>query len=97
MCEDNKWDEENKKIKKYKVVAATTTVVVVDVDGVAFRGVPVKRDHSKQDHILLVKIGKYIGFCVYRGSYLIWFPVVLMLLLLSSSTPREDHYLRGAI
>ena len=25
--------------------------------------------HSKEDQILLVKIGKYIGFCVYRRSY----------------------------
>ena len=27
---------------------------------------------SKWDQILLVKIGKYIGFCVYRSSYLLW-------------------------
>ena len=25
----------------------------------------------KQDQTLLVKIGKYIGFCVYSGSYLL--------------------------
>ena len=29
-----------------------------------------------KDQILLVKIGKYIGFCVYRRSYLLWFPVI---------------------
>ena len=34
--------------------------------------------HSKKDKILLVKIAKYIGFCVYRRSYLIWPPVVLL-------------------
>ena len=28
------------------------------------------------DQILLVKIGKYIGFCVYRRSYLLWSPVI---------------------
>ncbi len=27
--------------------------------------------HSKQDQILLVTIGKYIGFCVFRRSYLL--------------------------
>ena len=25
---------------------------------------------------MLVKIGKYIGFCVYRRSYLLWSPVI---------------------
>ena len=33
--------------------------------------------HSKLDPILLVKIGKYIGFCVYRRSYLLWSPVIM--------------------
>ena len=33
-------------------------------------------DHSKWDHMLVVKIAKYRGFCVYRGSYLIWSPVI---------------------
>ena len=28
-------------------------------------------DHSKQDQILLVKIGKYIGFCMDRRFYLL--------------------------
>ena len=27
----------------------------------------------------MVKIAKYIGFCVYRRSYLIWSPVILLL------------------
>ena len=36
-------------------------------------------DHSKQDEILLVKIAKYIGFRLYRRSYLIWSPVSLPL------------------
>ena len=26
---------------------------------------------------MLVKIGKYIGFCVYRRSYLLWSPVII--------------------
>ena len=26
--------------------------------------------------LLLVKIGNYIGFCVYRRSYLLWSPVI---------------------
>ena len=33
-------------------------------------------DHSKWNQILLVKIGKYVGFSVYRRSYLLWFPVI---------------------
>ena len=33
-------------------------------------------DRSKQDQIWSVKIGKYIGFRVYRGSYLLWPPVM---------------------
>ena len=28
--------------------------------------------------LLIVKIAKYIGFCVYRRSYLIWSPVILI-------------------
>ena len=35
--------------------------------------------HSNEDHILFVKIGKYIGFCVYPRSYLIWSPVMVSL------------------
>ena len=34
-------------------------------------------DHSKQDQILLVKKAEYIGFCVYRRSYLIWSRVLV--------------------
>ena len=30
---------------------------------------------SEQDQILLEKIGKYIGFCLYRRSYLLCSPV----------------------
>ena len=33
-------------------------------------------DHCKQDHILFVKIGTCIVFCVYRRSYLLWSPVI---------------------
>ena len=33
-------------------------------------------NHSKQDQKLLAKIGKYIGFRVYRRSCLPWFPVI---------------------
>ena len=36
-----------------------------------FPGGPITGDHSKYDQILLVKIAKYIDFCVYRGPYLI--------------------------
>ena len=32
----------------------------------------------------MVKIGKYIGFCVYRRSYLLWSPVVALLFWLKS-------------
>ena len=39
-------------------------------------GYSITGDHSKQDQILLVKIGKYIGFCLYRRSYLLWSPVI---------------------
>ena len=36
-------------------------------------------DHEKIDRILLVKIGKYTGFCVYhtRMSYFLWSPVIV--------------------
>ena len=34
-------------------------------------------DHSKQDQFLLVKIAKYVGFGVYRRSYLIGPPPVM--------------------
>ena len=27
--------------------------------------------------MLLVNTGKYLGFCAYRRSYLLWFPVIL--------------------
>ena len=33
---------------------------------------------SNLDQILLVKIATYIGFCVYRRSYLIWSPVIVV-------------------
>ena len=36
-------------------------------------------DHSKQDQMLLVKIAKYIGFCLYRRSYFLWSPVIVQL------------------
>ena len=35
-------------------------------------------NHSKYDQMLFVKIGKYIGFCVYRRSYLLWSPVIAL-------------------
>ena len=38
-------------------------------------------DHSKQDQISLVKVDECIGFRVYRRSYLLWSPVILLLLL----------------
>ena len=34
-------------------------------------------NHSKQDQMCSVKIGKYIGFWVYRRSYLLWSPVIV--------------------
>ena len=33
-------------------------------------------DHSKYDQKSLVKLSKYIGFCMYRRSYLLWSPVI---------------------
>ena len=35
-------------------------------------------EHSKSDQILLVKLGKYLGFWVYRRSYLLWFPAIVI-------------------
>ena len=51
---------------------------------------PITGDRSKNDPILLVVIAKYIGFCVYRGSY---FRCPLVILfpgtnLVSSSSPK---------
>ena len=34
-------------------------------------------DHSKYDQILFLKIGKYIGFCMCRRSYLMWSPAIV--------------------
>ena len=41
------------------------------------RGYCITGNHSKQDQTLLVKIAKYIGFCAYRRSYSIWFPLIV--------------------
>ena len=38
--------------------------------------IPITGGHSKYDQILSVKIAKYIGFCVYHRSYLLWSPVI---------------------
>ena len=48
--------------------------------------------------MLLVNIGKYMGFCVYRRSYLLWPPVIVrvsMLLLprLMPHTADADSYI----
>ena len=48
-------------------------------------------DHSKQDQILLVKIDKYIGFCVYRRSYLLSPPVIEGPLPLSRENDAEKR------
>ena len=37
----------------------------------------ITEDDSKQDRILLVKIYEYIGFCVYRRSYLLGSRVIV--------------------
>ena len=42
-----------------------------------------------QDQTLLVKIDKYVGFCVYRRSYLIWPPVIFF--------PRAREQLTTAV
>ena len=43
-----------------------------------FKGVLsfITEDDSKKDQILLLKIDKYIGFCVHRRSYLLGSPVI---------------------
>ena len=43
------------------------------VGNVAFTG-----DHSKQGQISLVKIARYIAFCMYRRSYIICFPLPVL-------------------
>ena len=50
-----------------------------------FRGTIVNRTK-----ILLVKIGKYIGFCVYRRSYSLWSPVIAFNCAWRHVN-REDH------
>ena len=56
------------------------TVVCANHDTIDDPQLPCKNDitggHSKQDQIMSVKIGKYIGGCVYRRSYLLWSPVI---------------------
>ena len=44
-----------------------------------FAACTITGDDSKQDQISSVKIGKYIGFCVYRRSYLLWCPVMFII------------------
>ena len=39
------------------------------------RSISITGGHSNQDQICLENIVCYIGFCVYRGSYLLWSPV----------------------
>ena len=43
--------------------------------------------HRNQDLIRCEKIGVYMGFCVHRGSSLLWFPVIRVL-------PVSSHYLK---
>ena len=41
---------------------------------------------------MLVKIGKYIGFCVYRRSYLLWPPeVVVAVVAVAGGVPTEQE------
>ena len=35
------------------------------------------REHNNQDQMWLIKIAEYIVFCVCRGSWLVWSPVIL--------------------
>ena len=57
-------------------------MVLISRDGVErFRGqtllgTNITGGHNKYDQILCVKIGKYVDFCVYRRSYLLWSPVI---------------------
>ena len=37
-----------------------------------------KWNNNNQDLICFVKIGVYMGFCVYRGTSLLWTPVILI-------------------
>ena len=48
---------------------AGVLVLFLHVQGMLCYVVVITGDHSKQDQILLVKIGKYVGLCVYRRSY----------------------------
>ena len=45
-------------------------------------------DHSKEDHILLDKRGKYIGVCVYRWSYILWPPRNIVMRPAFHESPR---------
>ena len=35
-------------------------------------------ERVNQDQIWLEKIGVYVGFCLYRGSWLVWSPVLFL-------------------
>ena len=50
------------------LACTSTTIVRTTIAG----------DHGKWDQILLVKKGKYIGFCVYRRSCLLRSPLILI-------------------
>ena len=52
-----------------------TAAVVAAAAAAVCRYAPFTGDHGKEDQILLVEIGKYryIGFCLYRGSYQVFY------------------------
>ena len=59
-------------VKQLETVPMTAAKKILRYSSTTITG-----NHSKQDQILLVKIAKYVGFCVRRRSYLIWPPVIV--------------------
>ena len=57
--------------------------------------IQIRGTYSKEDQIVLVKIGKHKGYCVYRKSYLLWSPVVPTCPETSES-PGGNRSLQGA-
>ena len=64
-------------------------VTLLDVDGTLLRGTIVNRNQ------VLVKPAKYLGFCAYRRSYLIWSPVNSMVLGNRRYGEWNDRYIRS--
>ena len=79
------WSDRMKPGRRFRYVTTpscrdertTWKYVVFDPFWSSSEDVGITGDCSKYDQILFVKVGRYIGFCVYRRSYLLWTSVLV--------------------